>query len=194
MATRHDTFNCVDTLLLILLAWRNTIKGNLGCSTAKLVFGTPQSLPRQYVDDSSKMCLAPTTPFVQELRFKMAQLKYTPPQQQETNSYIPQRLCVHFHLERRRVTITLTQQVSFKDLRHSNKHLTIKRCNSTDAIALDQTKPASLEREHSTASSPQTLVNTPTSSLIQQTRPDRRVIFPNNLRKDSGFLLIWSII
>ena len=45
LAARTDSTNWVDELPLILLAWRNTVKEDIGCSPAELVFGTPLSLP-----------------------------------------------------------------------------------------------------------------------------------------------------
>ncbi|CAE1289319.1 unnamed protein product [Acanthosepion pharaonis] len=71
----------------------------------------------------------PTSPFVEELRHKMARLKYATPRQQPVNSYIPQHL----------------RDCKFV-LRRTDKHLTIKRANSTDTIAIDRTKPAFLEK------------------------------------------------
>ena len=75
LATRNDTRNWVDDLLLILLSLRNTIKEDLGCSTAELVFGALLSLPGQYF--TPKQDTKPTADFAQEMQCKMAKLAYT---------------------------------------------------------------------------------------------------------------------
>lgn len=92
LATKPDMANWVDHLPLIFLTWRNMKKEDLRCSPTKLVFGTLLSLPGEYFDNSLDTVLNLTTLFVRELCHKMAWLKYTPPQQQPTNSYIPQHL------------------------------------------------------------------------------------------------------
>ncbi|CAE1285957.1 unnamed protein product [Acanthosepion pharaonis] len=92
----------------------------------------------------------PTSPFVEELRHKMARLKYATPRQQPVNSYIPQHLrdCkfVFVRNDAVRRPLTPAYQGPFQVLRRTDKHLTIKRANSTDAIAIDRTKPAFLEK------------------------------------------------
>ena len=57
LATRNDTTYWVDDLPLILLSLRNTMKEELGCSAAELVFGTPLSLPGQYFSPSTDLSL-----------------------------------------------------------------------------------------------------------------------------------------
>ncbi|CAE1262213.1 unnamed protein product [Acanthosepion pharaonis] len=92
----------------------------------------------------------PTSPFVEELRHKMARLKYATPRQQPVNSYIPQHLrdCkfVFVRNDAVRRPLTPAYQGPFQVLRRTDKHLTIKRANSTDTIAIDRTKPAFLEK------------------------------------------------
>ena len=64
LATRTDPTNWVDELPLILLAWRNTIKEDIGCLPAELVFGTPLSLPGEYFKDSHNTASKPSTSFI----------------------------------------------------------------------------------------------------------------------------------
>ncbi|CAE1295811.1 unnamed protein product [Acanthosepion pharaonis] len=83
-------------------------------------------------------------------------------------------------------------------LRRTDKHLTIKRANSTDTVAIDRTKPAFLEKRqydanpalqppnaipgHPAHAAPQTSDDTP-ATPVQQTRSGRRITFPKDLRK-----------
>ncbi|CAE1308993.1 unnamed protein product [Acanthosepion pharaonis] len=138
----------------------------------------------------------PTSPFVEELRHKMARLKYATPRQQPVNSYIPQHLrdCkfVFVRNDAVRRPLTPAYQGPFQVLRRTDKHLTIKRANSTDTIAIDRTKPAFLEKRqydanpalrppnaipaHPSDAAPQTSNDTP-ATPVRQTRSGRRVTF-----------------
>ena len=150
LAARTDSTNWVDELPLILLAWRNTVKEDIGCLPAELVFGTPLSLPGEYFNDSLDTASKPSTPFIQELRHKMARLKYTPPR----HIFIPQHLrnCKYVFVRNGSVRKPLTPayQGPFKVIRHSNKHTTIRRGDTTDTVSIDRTKPAFLGNQYST--------------------------------------------
>ena len=90
LATRNDTRNWVDDLPLILLSLRNTIKEDLRCSAAELVFGAPLARPGQYFSPSRDP--KPTTDFAQELQCNMAKLAYTPPRNKSSDVYVPRHL------------------------------------------------------------------------------------------------------
>ncbi|CAE1297034.1 unnamed protein product [Acanthosepion pharaonis] len=71
-----------------------------------LVASTDADSHRQHLRETFSK---PTSPFVEELRHKMARLKYATPRQQPVNSYIPQHLRdyqIRFRTERRRETTT----------------------------------------------------------------------------------------
>ena len=190
LAARTDSTNWVNELPLIFLAWRNTVKEDIGDSPAELVFGTPLSLAREYFNDSLDTASKRSTPFLQELRHKMARLKYTPPRQQRTGTFIPQHLrnCKYVFVRNDSVRKPLTPayQGPFKVIRHSNKHITIRRGDTTDTVSIDRTKPAFLENQHSTDSTTPSSESIPTPSR-QQTRSGRKVNFPSNLQTDYYF-------
>ncbi|CAE1300346.1 unnamed protein product [Acanthosepion pharaonis] len=147
----------------------------------KTAVTTPSCATRRIFRRLLQTFSKPTSPFVEELRHKMARLKYATPRQQPVNSYIPQHL----------------RDCKFV-LRRTDKHLTIKRANSTDTIAIDRTEPAFLEKRqydanpalrppnaipaHPTDAAPQTSNDTP-ATPVRQTRSGRRVTFPKDLRK-----------
>ncbi|CAE1312386.1 unnamed protein product [Acanthosepion pharaonis] len=154
----------------------------LGTPTSRLHRNQRRNMPW------SRTFSKPTSPFVEELRHKMARLKYATPRQQPVNSYIPQ------HLRDCKFVFVRNDAV----LRRTDKHLTIKRANSTDTIAIDRTKPAFLEKRqydanpalrppnaipaHPSDAAPQTSNDTP-ATPVRQTRSGRRVTFPKDLRK-----------
>ncbi|CAE1278972.1 unnamed protein product [Acanthosepion pharaonis] len=88
--------------------------------------------------------------FPQELRHKMAQLKYTPPRQSSPAIHVPQQLqdCEFIFVRNDAVKkpLTPTYQGPFKVLKRSEKHLTIDRGSRTDTISIDRVKPAFLEK------------------------------------------------
>lgn len=88
LTTKLDTANWVNNLPLIMLVLYNNPKEEVGCSPAEMVFGIPLSLPGQYFI-SQQTC---PTSSIQELRQRMAKLKYIPSQQQSTNTYVLQQL------------------------------------------------------------------------------------------------------
>lgn len=85
----QESTNWIDFILLTLLSFWNTLKENLSCSAAELVFGTPLSLPGQYF--STTTYPTATSTFFQELREKLVSLNYTPPHERPTDIYIPQQ-------------------------------------------------------------------------------------------------------
>ena len=110
---------------------------------------------------------------------------YPPPRQQQTGTFIPQHLrnCKYVFVRNDAVRKPLTPayQGPFKVIRHSNKHITIRRGDTTDTVSINRTKPAFLENQHPTESTTPSSESTPMPSR-QQTRSGRKVTFPSNLR------------
>ncbi|CAE1271169.1 unnamed protein product [Acanthosepion pharaonis] len=146
-------------------------------------------------------------PFTQELRHKMAQLKYTPPRQPSPTIHVPQQLqdC-EFIFDRNdavKKPLTPTYQGPFKVLKRSEKHLTIDQGSRTDTISIDRVKPAFLEKSPretepvsthpelspastTTQSQPSQPRSEPTpeapTTPTRQTRLGRKVTFPKKYK------------
>ena len=99
------------------------------------------------LDTASK----PSIPFIQELRHRMARLKYTLLRQQQTVTFIPQHLrnCKYVFVwnDAVRKPLTLAYQGPFKVIRHSNKYITIRYGDTTDTVSIDRIKPAFSENQ-----------------------------------------------
>ncbi|CAE1238599.1 unnamed protein product [Acanthosepion pharaonis] len=196
-----------DTTTNLRVLGTPTRQGSTGISVATCHGREYLDLLTQFTDITLPLQTfsKPTSPFVEELRHKMARLKYATPRQQPVNSYIPQHLrdCkfVFVRNDAVRRPLTPAYQGPFQVLRRTDKHLTIKRANSTDTIAIDRTKPAFLEKRQYDANpalrppnaipahptdaadaAPQTSNDTP-ATPVRQTRSGRRVTFPKDLRK-----------
>ncbi|CAE1315725.1 unnamed protein product [Acanthosepion pharaonis] len=141
-----------DTTTNLRVLGTPTRQGSTGISVATCHGREYLDLLTQFTDITLPLQTfsKPTSPFVEELRHKMARLKYATPRQQPVNSYIPQHLrdCkfVFVRNDAVRRPLTPAYQGPFQVLRRTDKHLTIKRANSTDTIAIDRTKPAFLEK------------------------------------------------
>ena len=68
-----------DSLPLILLGIHTTLKEDLHCTTAELVYGTTLRLPDEYFDDRiSETNTSDISNYVTNLKFIMQQLKANP--------------------------------------------------------------------------------------------------------------------
>lgn len=66
----------VDKLPFVMLALRNTVKLDLKCTSAELVFGKPSTLPGQIFHNATDT--VPSSQFVTDLKRKMTDIIYTP--------------------------------------------------------------------------------------------------------------------
>ncbi|BHF61101.1 hypothetical protein SprV_0100407200 [Sparganum proliferum] len=64
-------------LPLVLLGNRSSVKEDIQCTAAELVYGTPLRLPGEFVQPSTANTNIPST-FVQQLKQRMAQMRPTP--------------------------------------------------------------------------------------------------------------------
>lgn len=185
LATKLDIHNWVDNLPMTMLSLRNTLKTDLGCSTAELVFGMPLSLPGQYFHIPQNSCTTSPSSFVQDLRHRMAKLTYTPPRQQTTSSYLPQKLdsCdfVFVRNDAVKKPLTPSYQGPFKVLKRSEKFVTIMRSRDKDTVSIDRLKPAWLEETPPDAKLPST-TEVETTTPVIRTKSGRRVHFPSKLK------------
>ncbi|CAE1290041.1 unnamed protein product [Acanthosepion pharaonis] len=127
--------------------------------------------------------------FVQDLRHRMAKLTYTPPQQQTTSSYLPQRLdiCdfVFVRNDAVKKPLTPSYQGPFKVLKRSKKFVTIMGGKDKDTVSINRLKPAWLEETPSDTNLPTTTEDETTTPVIR-TKSGRRVHFPEK-NKDIFF-------
>lgn len=170
---------------MTMLSLRNTLKTDLGCSTAELVFGMPLSLPGQYFHIPQNSCTTSPSSFVRDLRHRMAKLTYTPPRQQTTSSYLPQKLdsCdfVFVRNDAVKKPLTPSYQGPFKVLKRSEKFVTIMRSRDKDTVSIDRLKPAWLEETPPDANLP-SMTEAETTTPVVRTKSGRRVHFPSKLK------------
>ena len=95
-----DATKWTEHLPIILLGIRNTVKVDLNCTPAQLVYGTPLRLPGQFFSSSSTTPdLAPSS-YADHLQLAMLTLKPVSPRQQSIVSNVPKDLntCTHVYV------------------------------------------------------------------------------------------------
>ena len=171
---------------LILLAYRNTVKENISCSSVEFVFGTPLSLPGDISTIPSTRLQNCQHHLPRSSATKMARLKHLCDSNKQVLSFLNiwETKYVFVRNDAVRKPLTQAYQGPFKVLQHSNEHITIKPDDTTNTVAIDQTKQAFLEdRRHITESTTPPFRGNPTAPH-QQTRSGRKVTFPSNLHTD----------
>ena len=191
----------VECLLLVLLGIRSTIKEDLRCCPAELVFGTTLRLPGELIASTSPDTTEDAANFVHRLRNFMRAIAPQPPRLQSRENFIDEQLenCSHIFVRCDRVRNPLEPPYEgpFPVVARGKKHFTIQRNGKNDIISLDRVKAASVdcpvslvadsppppsEVQHSSAGvSPSCAPSTPVhvEPLTRTTRSGRRVHFPD---------------
>ncbi|CAH8500953.1 unnamed protein product [Schistosoma haematobium] len=135
-------------LPLILLGIRSTIKQDLGCCAAELVYGTTLRLPGEFFDRATDI---PTdiTNYVQQLKQQMESIRSVKPRTQKVKSFVPNELdkCSHVFVRNDRIRQPLQTPYDgpFKIIRKDTKTVTVERAGKHDTVSIDRVKPAFLE-------------------------------------------------
>ncbi|GFX49398.1 transposon Tf2-6 polyprotein [Trichonephila clavipes] len=163
----HATERWTEVLPIILLGLRASLKEDILCTPAELVFGTTIRLPGEMFDSSKPD--DDVVNFVSKLKSHMQSLHPKPPWQ--TSSFYPSR--------------TVGSNTCFSSPRHVTSCKPAFFLNTED-LQLPQTKnetPATVE-PNATASTPATVESDPTASTPTQpsTRSGRKVHLPTRYR------------
>nr|VZI41434.1 unnamed protein product [Spirometra erinaceieuropaei] len=89
LMAQPDPSGWSDHLLPVLLSLRSTLKADIGCTAADLVYGTSLRLPGVLVSPSSMLKFFERYSYVEQLRSVMRFLRETPPRASPANSFIP---------------------------------------------------------------------------------------------------------
>nr|VZI23734.1 unnamed protein product [Spirometra erinaceieuropaei] len=161
LMAQPDPSRWSEHLPLVLLSLRSTLKADIGCTAADLVYGNSLRLPGDYME---------------QLRSVMRKLRTTPPRASPANSFIPSDLdkC-NFVLDG-----------PYKVLRRSDKEVVIDRNGKTDTVSIDRVKPAYIDDSDLSSpqhcAPPQTVLPQPTGNSpppVRRTRSGRHVHWPD---------------
>nr|VZH98655.1 unnamed protein product [Spirometra erinaceieuropaei] len=145
----EDPGNWSDNLPLALLGIRAALKSDLGCSAAKLVFGTTLRLPGEMITPTSRGADETPDNLVHRLRQFIRSLSLVPPRTPMTESYVEKDLdnCTHVFVrcDRVRQPLESPYEGPFRVLARNAKTFRILRSDKEDVVSVDRVKAAVAE-------------------------------------------------
>ena len=168
-----DCTRWIDLLPLILLGIQATIKTDLGCSTAQLVYGSTPRLPGQFISPTFDITALDPSVFVDRLQSFMQQLKPTPPRSHEAYTYILANLpsCTHVFVchDAVRKPFQPPYDGPFKVLKRSDKHFLVDVNGKQQTISVDSLKVAYTDAEDQSSTARST--SSPSSHASTKAKP-----------------------
>ena len=138
--------NWIDSLPMVLLGIRTTIKEDLNCSAAEMVYGTQLRLPGELI---TKSPVTPTNEFINKLQQVIRNLQPTQPSKHGNHRiFMPQDMnsCSHVFLHNTGSHHSLQPTYSgpYKVLQRAEKYFDIDIEGHKKRITIDRLKPAFL--------------------------------------------------
>ena len=195
--------NWIKSLPLVLLGIRSSLKEDVGCTSAELVYGVPLRLPGSFFTHSATSDPAPTHDYIDQLKTTMSKLRAVPPRTPTQRLvYVNPDLFEQTHVFVRHDAVRSPLQPPydgpFRVISRTKKHFAIDIRGRQEIVSIDRLKPAHLDAppvKPATMPAP-TTSTTPTSppstspvrppaldvtSPPVTTRSGRRVHFPLRL-------------
>nr|VZI40250.1 unnamed protein product [Spirometra erinaceieuropaei] len=135
-------------LPLVLLGILSSVKEDIQCTAAELVYGTPLRLPGEFVQPSTTNTNITST-FVQQLKQRMAQLRPTPTRLTSKHVFVHEDLksapFVFVRNDAVRKPLCSPYDAPYKVVKRSDKFYVLQKADKTDTVSIDRLKPAYLE-------------------------------------------------
>ena len=149
----HSNARWTETLPLVMLGIRTTVKFDLGCCASELVYGTTIRLPGQFVAPSQTSSCADLSDYVDRLKQQMQDLRAQPPRVSQRQSQVHPDLstCTHVFVRHDAVRKPLQPPYDgpFQILRRSDKFFTLDVRGKHGSVSVDRLKPAYIDSEFS---------------------------------------------
>ena len=179
-----------EALPLVLLGIRTSLKEDLHCTVAELVYGMTLRLPGEFFTSSSQP-VTPNSDYITRLKQYMSSLRAVPPRHNARKSFIQSSLLSASHVFIRRDSVKKPLQQPYdgpyKVLSPSDKYFLLDVNGKHETVSIDRLKAAPVDMEppvalsHSVTPSLANASHSTTTSLHQHTRSGRRVHFPDRL-------------
>ena len=190
-----DPTHWTEALPMVLLGIRTSLKHDIGCCAAELVYGTTLRLPGKFFYSNKDEQPDPVK-YTSQLKSYMQQLQSPPVSVKHTKqSYIHNNLstCTHVFIRHDAVKKPLQQPYDgpFKVRKRGDKHFTLLVKGKDSVVSTDQLKPAHLDEQVDDAlTTPQPFDESVTlpqeaSPPPQVTRSGRHVHWPKKLVTDA---------
>nr|VZI45360.1 unnamed protein product [Spirometra erinaceieuropaei] len=138
--------NWTDHLPLVLLGIRSSLKSDLDCSAAELVFGASVRLPGQMISPTPRVAVEDPTNLLHRLRQFLRTLSPVPPRPSVSESYLEKDLatCSHVYLRCDRVRRPLESPYDgpFRVISRGTKNFRIQRGTREEVVSVDRLKAA----------------------------------------------------
>ena len=147
----------IDFLPMVLLGIRTSLKEDIHCSSAELVYGTTLRVPGEFFSRIGDDMLADPTTYVTRLKSAMQRLN-TPPvrKQLQRNVYVSRDIngCTHVFVRRDsiRKPLQCPYDGPYKVIERTAKHFTVNIKGRPEVVSLDRLKPAYLDELQTTTS------------------------------------------
>ena len=142
---------------MVLLGIRTSLKEDIHCSSAELVYGTTLRVPGEFFSRIGDDMLADPTTYVTRLKPAMQRLN-TPPvrKQLQRNVYVSRDIngCTHVFVRRDsiRKPLQCPYDGPYKVIERTAKHFTVNIKGRPEVVSLDRLKPAYLDELQPTTS------------------------------------------
>ena len=151
LKAQPDTHRWTEHLPLVLLGIRATVKEDIGCTPAELVYGTTLMLPGQLVAPAATVPPLDPVDYVHRLKQHMADLSPTVTRRQSSKSYIPKALadCTHVFIRQDHVRKPLEPPYigPFPVTQRTPKYYVLDQRGKRTTVSVDRLKPAFMEVE-----------------------------------------------
>ena len=197
-STSQNPITWTDSLPLILLGIRTTLKEDLHCTAAELVYSITLRLPGEYFEPSISDTNTDISNYVTKLKLVMQHLKATPLRPRANRkTYVnnDSLTCTHVFVRHDAIRKPLQQPYDglFTVIKHTDKHFTIQRNNHDEVVSIDRLKPTYIDTSVKTdttsptsnsstnTSSPSALPTHKSTLPLQTTRSGCHVRWPKHL-------------
>ncbi len=177
-----------EALPLVLLGIRTSLKEDIGCTAAELVYGCTLRLPGEFFPAASDNCPDPGS-YVSQLKSAMRSLHAAPTRQPthnvtDTSSSLAGSSHVFVRHDAVKKPLQQPYDGPYKVLKRNTKFFTIDRNGRSDTVSIDRLKPAHLDHLPTSATAPSpdlSIQPAVTQPAPTTTRSGRRVHWPKHL-------------
>ena len=139
----------VDTLPMVLLGIRTSLKTDIDVSAAELVYGTTLHIPEVFFTTSSEVPVVDPSNFVLPLKDTFRDIKATPPRQQQRKVFVHEDIITSTHVflchDAVRKPLQPPYDGLYKVLKCNDKHFTFEAKGRKEVVSIDRLKPAYLD-------------------------------------------------
>nr|VZH94050.1 unnamed protein product [Spirometra erinaceieuropaei] len=133
---------------LVLLGIRSSVKEDIQCTAAELVYGTPLRLPGEFVQPSTTNTNITST-FVQQLKQRLAQLRPTPTRLTSKHVFVHEDLrsapFVFVRHDALRKPLCPPYDDPYKVVQRKDEFYVLQKADKSYTVSIDRLKPAYLE-------------------------------------------------